>query len=132
MALEFDVNKVARKWEVCFNEDGSFSALTNAIALIFLHVKMSSLTEGNLDEFENRALLVQALFGPFLTTEKGPVYIREEEIRAHIGMTTNVTHLGRAAWEAEFKRTAYRALEDRARQIRRGVLAHKGKPGEAG
>lgn len=83
MALNWNLGKI-KDWEkVCLNADGSVSARTETIIWATMTVQLGQITEKNWQEF-----FVRLDFGNRLRS--WGYTLTEEDIKDHIGLTTNV------------------------------------------
>lgn len=96
---------------VCYNEDGSLSAITEVLVMKTMMVDIGHVTPTNLDEFVFRVLMIEKVFGGSIVEWRGepakPVErsLTIDEIRSHVGLRTNVyTEKSRAKWLTSFKR----------------------------
>jgi hypothetical protein len=83
MALHWNLSKIADYEKVCLNADGSVSAKTETIIWATMTVQLGKITESNYQEF-----FVRLDFGNRLRS--WGYDLTEEDIKAHIGLTTNV------------------------------------------
>lgn len=116
MSLDYNLGKI-EDWEnVCFierdalpseapraDENGKIremAALTHAMIFATISVKLGQITEKNANEFYARMKILERLWGPFVykmeNGEKSDVELTPEDIRAHIGLSTNVIDESRA------------------------------------
>lgn len=118
MPLTWDVTKVIDHESVCFNEDGSVKLATEAIVFYTMPLGLGEISVDNAAEFYGRVKLYEALYGPLMRDGDGePRPLTLEEVRAHVGLTTNVAKESKAVWlrrmtsmfiderEAEFAKT---------------------------
>lgn len=109
MSLDWNVTGVANHEEVCFDydKDGnrSLSPVTEAIIFLTMGCDIGwGVTEKNVEEFVARAALWQAVNGPMIhewdeeTQTHRQRTITADEIRAHVGLRTNVAYGPRDAW----------------------------------
>jgi len=104
MSLDYELGEIANYKEVCYTgEPGErkMSPVTHALIFRTMGVDIGHITEKNYLEFYTRAKFVAALFGSNLmeADEHGGYKERDftlEEIRAHIGLGTNVIDKTRA------------------------------------
>jgi len=94
MALNWALTKVKDKDWVCFN-DGEMKPKTETLIFITMTVGMGNITEKNYKEFYLRLYMYEKLFGTFYTTTLGPNPYTEEDIKAHIGLSTNANKMTR-------------------------------------
>jgi hypothetical protein len=86
MSLNFSYGKVKNYKEVCFEagEDGKMKGSTNVLIWATMSIGMSSITEKNYVEFWVRFSSAHAVFNLY----HGKA-ITLDDIKAHIGLTTN-------------------------------------------
>jgi hypothetical protein len=94
--------------------------VTSALIWITVAIDMGDITEGNVIEFYARVACFEKMFGNYLTSDEGPRPITLEDIKAHIGLHTNV---GLQPWSTFVKRqmlnlrsNVLRALPDEERR----------------
>lgn len=114
MALIWDVGNVHNYEDVCFYRateddpsrgvkegDDLVNPVTNAIVWASIQVCLGGITEANAEQWFARLRLIETLFGPMLirgSTHVGPPEISADEVRAHIGLTVNVTPESDTKW----------------------------------
>lgn len=103
MALTWDVSKIhdyENVTSIVAEEDlpsygvkageTMWNPVTTALVWHSLSTGIGDITEENADEVYARIALVEKLHGANLIRDGKPRYITPEEVRAHIGLTTNV------------------------------------------
>lgn len=118
MSLNWDVSKIANKDSVCWVEvDGEkrLSGTTETLILISPAVGLGNLTEDNWRKWYERVRALEAISGPFRTVRRNPneiesIYFSIDEIRQHIGLTTNVAD----EFDAQFYKRLRLMNQDRA------------------
>ena len=111
MPLDFNWSKVENYKEVCWrHEDGRVNGLTEAVIWATMTVGIGEITNENYEEFHRRLLEADICAG-----FKGENFTLEH-IRKHIGLSTNVSELTRAAWEKRLKLILAEEVEHRKRQ----------------
>jgi hypothetical protein len=86
---------------------------THTLILAMMSIDIGTITEKNADEVFRRLSVVEQE-GAFRNSQYGPVPFTLEEVKAHIGLTTNVATLTKAKWAAKQKRIAAQRERDRA------------------
>lgn len=82
--------------------DEILNPLTHVLIWATIGVGIGQLSEKNADEFYARLALLERLDGPYLIRPEGKQpHITPEEVKAHIGLSTNVSYETRPTW---FKR----------------------------
>ena len=106
MPLDFSFRDVENWREVCRDKDGRVNGITEALIWLTMTIGISDITHKNYEEFHRR-LLEYDIFSdstPVRTKGIGNRHITLEEIRKHIGLSTNAgSELTRAAWEKRLK-----------------------------
>lgn len=107
MSLNVNIGKIANHDSVCFigeGENRKWRPLTTTIAFLTMTVDIGEITEQNAEEFYCRACLLNDLYAS--ASIEPPAEISIADIRAHIGMQTNVITLTRAKWIAKIAKNA--------------------------
>ena len=125
MSLDYELGQIANYKEVCYTgEPGQrkMSAVTHALIFVTMSVDIGHITEKNYLEFYTRTKFVFRLFGSTLyeADEHGGYKERDftlEEIRAHIGLGTNVHEKSRAHFVKRHIDSFFRSADYEARQI---------------
>lgn len=113
MSLDFNYSKVKNHDTLMFNEEDLMKPVSEVLIWRMMHTGIGwELTEENAAEFYARSKLLDALWGCLLIPKRS---LTVEEIRAHIGLTVNVSPETRASftkrvtsaqfdeWMGEFK-----------------------------
>ena len=112
MALHWNLSGIKDSKDMCWvqDEDGNkddknyyLHPVTNSLIWATLIIGMGSITEKNHKEFHLRCLDLQKADGyqPLTEISDGDGELRTftyEEVKAHIGLKTNVTFIGQAKW----------------------------------
>lgn len=85
MALNFNLNKIENYETLCLNEERCVKPVTNNLIWATIAVDMGAITSENWEEFHNRIE-----FGNRLC-DWGFTSLTPEVVKAHIGLTTNVS-----------------------------------------
>ena len=125
MSLDYQLGEIANFKEVCYEgEPGKrkMSGVTHAIIFTTMAVDIGHITEKNYIEFHTRAKFVAALHGSALyeADEHGGYEERDftlEEIKAHIGLGTNVADKTRAYFVKRHVDSYFRSADYDTRQI---------------
>jgi hypothetical protein len=91
------------------------SVTTNMLIWASLLVGLPEITEANAERWFKRLATVEAHNGAYRTRDGEPVYFALEEVKAHVGLTTNVSRQTEAAFNAKVKRWAAEAAARAAR-----------------
>lgn len=101
MSLNFNLAKIKNYETVCLNESGDIKSLTQTLIFATISVGLGEISDKNLNKFLNRLRAVELAAGPFLINRG---MINAEDLRAHVGLSTNAsplsdtkftTHIGR-------------------------------------
>ena len=106
MPLNFSFRDVENWEEVCRDKDGRVNGVTEALIWLTMTIGISDITHKNYEEFHRRLLEWDICSNsyPVRTNGMGNRHITLEEIRKHIGLSTNAgSELTRAAWEKRLK-----------------------------
>lgn len=63
---------------------------THCLIWASIHVGLRGITEKNWEEYYTRLSTVEQVLGAFRQSEEGPVVFTAEDVKAHIGLSTNV------------------------------------------
>lgn len=102
MSLNVDASRVQNADTVCFVGEGDarkWAPLTTLIAFTTMTIDIGEITAENAEEFYCRACLMNDLFASASIVP--PTEITLADIKAHIGLRTNVLTLTRAKWLAK-------------------------------
>ena len=98
MSLDWHVEDVDNYKERCWvkREDGEYvlSPMTNNLIWSAMRIGMNGITEKNWKEFYARMLLDP----DSRRRENGCLLIKPEDVKAHIGLSTNVSSVSRTKW----------------------------------
>jgi len=86
------------------------SPITHALIWHTTSIGMGSITEKNWQEFYRRVHTQERALGALLLSDGKPHYIGPQDVRQHIGLTTNVAEISAAA----FNGRTIRILRDQA------------------
>ena len=104
MALGWNVKSVKNMEEVCFNgPNGCMGSVTNDLIWTTMTVGIGEITEDNAVEFFLRMLLIRDIYSS--TKSEGYDGVTLSDVKAHIGLKTNVKTLTRKAWTASLAKT---------------------------
>ncbi|MBM3206921.1 MAG: hypothetical protein FJZ43_04855 [Candidatus Staskawiczbacteria bacterium] len=111
MALNWDIQNIEDYGDVCYLRDDEdsekfiLSPITETLIFSCISVKMGEITEDNWLEFYGRLKFAEQIHGSFLIRpqkEKKDWGFTKEEVKAHIGLKTNVTTDSRKAFLESF------------------------------
>ena len=117
MPLDFNWSKVENHKEVCWRRpDGQVNGVTESLIWATMTVGISEITNKNYEEFHRRLLEYDICSNTYpITTKKiGSRHLTLEEVRKHIGLSTNASEVTRAAWEKRLKQV----LADKVESIK--------------
>jgi hypothetical protein len=80
------------------------SVTTHVLIFASMHVGFGSITEKNWEAYFERLSTVEQVLGPFRTSEEGPVFFTPDDVKAHIGLSTNVGAESPAKFNAKVAR----------------------------
>ena len=130
MALTFNLQKIPNYEEKCYRpvegEEGKMElkGVTHGLIFLTMAIGMGSITKVNLHEFTNRVMILQRVRGEWLhfweDGEKVRVYITPEDIRMHVGMTTNASRMTRV----QFRKRVFEILDESARSLEEELREH--------
>ena len=106
MSLNVDASRVKNADTVCFRGEGDsreWNPLTTLIAFTTMTIDIGEITAENAEEFYCRAALMNDLYAS--ASNIAPTEITLADIKAHIGLRTNVLTLTRAKWLAKVTKT---------------------------
>ena len=130
MALRWNIEKIENHEELCQTKittpEGEaryqLAIITACIIWNMMAIDIGSITESTVEEVILRTMLRQKLEGALAfqppnteDQERVPLYITPQDIRDHIGLSTNVSTEGRARW----KNKIWKVLMIDAEQFRR-------------
>lgn len=118
MSLDWKLSKIADYESVCWNADGTMSAVTHVIILGMMPACLPAITERNWREVARRFAVLQSVNGAFLnewrtddaTGRETRVdrFVTADDIRRHIGLETNASTESARRFDARMKRVADR------------------------
>lgn len=96
MALDFYCKNVNNYETLMFHEDGSIKAESEVIIFSLMHIGMNGITEKNWEKVYTRIRIMEEATKPLLLVSKeedpsGRRFVSPELVKAHIGLTTNVS-----------------------------------------
>jgi len=104
MALHFDFTAVPNHETVCLKPDGEIQQVTDMLIWLTLALDLNGITAANVEKFLLRLRMYEVVTGSTKLTE--------EQVRAHIGLKTNVSN----ETDAKFAKKITRIVQDRAEQ----------------
>ena len=94
MPLHWNLKNIKNYEDVCFYTDDSglknMEPLTNQFIWLTMFVDIGEITEENAAQFYARVSLLEKLNGAFMWEEDTPYFITYEDVKKHIGLSTNV------------------------------------------
>lgn len=97
MSLDFDLTKIANRQTLCFDAEGIMTARTESLIWATMIVGIDAITESNYREFFTRLRMSERAVESLLVGEgRQPVLCTLEEVRAHIGLSTNAARLSKS------------------------------------
>lgn len=99
MSLDYTLSNIENWSEVCLDDDGSLRPVTEVLIFTTMSVGIGEITEANVTEWIARLAITEAIDGGSIIAPDGQRSITEDEVIAHIGLSTNVfPALTRAQW----------------------------------
>jgi hypothetical protein len=116
MSLNWDIRNIKDFETVCKDEDGALKSLTHVLILSTMGVGIGALTDKSWMDFYVRLNVIQREGALLRDGDGNDVYITPADVKAHIGLHTNVRNETNAAW---FKRFVTNRKSDLAWAMRR-------------
>jgi hypothetical protein len=110
MSLDFRVTDIKDYERITKDDAGDWRPVTTALVFMTMGVGMPRITEKNADEFYARVSIMEAINGAVLRGPDGDVFLKREDVRAHIGLGTNAQTWTRPQF---IKTKVTRELDDR-------------------
>ena len=105
MALQWNLTEIPNYLAVCYDHptDNTMKPISNAMIWLCPCIDIGQWTEKNIDEVWTRIRMFERLFGPMLYPLDGgqdptPYYLHHDQVRAHVGLWTNVAYVPRTRW----------------------------------
>ena len=134
MSLNYNLAHISDWENLCFIEapadeptmgitkgDRRINPLTETLIFLTVGVGIGDLTEANASEFYARLRFIEKLDGPMLIRAQDPetgkrpegvaAFITPDEVRQHIGLSTNVSTESRAKWMKRFANDLDRSMD---------------------
>jgi len=102
MALHFDFTKVKNNETVCLTPEGEIRIVTDALIWLTMAIDLGGITPKNVEEFIVRLRMYEMV--------AGPTNISAEAVRAHVGLSTNVSD----TTDAQFAKKLTKLMRERA------------------
>ena len=120
MSLDFDVSKIkdfANVTTSAFDINGrpQWNPVTNALVWWTIPLGIYKITEDNVDAFWKRLQLWQAIVGPVLNYADGDIWLTQDDVVAHIGLSTNAT----SKTQTQFMATCQKQLDSQLGGVHR-------------
>jgi hypothetical protein len=115
MSLDFNYKNVKDHNTLMFHEDGSIKAVSEAIIFNLMRIGITAITEENWEKVFTRIHMMELVDKPLLIAsnydgEITRIPITPEDIKAHIGLSTNVS----TESDAAFKKKIMQILTEKA------------------
>lgn len=109
MALTWSVSSIPNHERVTtapFRRDGKtqWHPATEALVWLSVHCGFSTITEKNVDDVAERIRIWEHYIGAPMRSSSGPLRVSMDDIRDHIGLSTNVTTLNQHQFWAKVRR----------------------------
>lgn len=99
MALHYDLTKIpVENRTITVDGEQEMSPVTHTLIWSTMAVGMTSITEKNWTDFYARLHAYELLSGAFLRNNDGPLLVTADQVRQHIGLSTNAGTETEAAW----------------------------------
>jgi len=118
MALNFNLEGIENYKEVCFDDVGERTPVTELLIFTTIHVGLGEITEKNAAEFYARMIIIHKLHDIGIVTPTGTVLLDPEHVQKHIGLTTNVPNETRSEWTRRMFNNKRSVTEDYCRNYR--------------
>lgn len=90
MSLDFHLEPIENYESTCYDDTGMMRPVTHSLIYATIVVGLGEITEKNAEEFYARLNCWERLNGTYMRNAEGPIFITPAEVRAHIGLKTNV------------------------------------------
>lgn len=110
MSLNWNVTKIEDQ-SIIRAQDGTLTGLAQTVIFLMMFTDMHELSTKTIDEAVWRFTFYEDAFGALRKTEKGEIPLRGQEIRAFIGLSTNVKQLTRKAWATKIGKRMFEDAE---------------------
>jgi len=119
MALHFDFTKVKNNETVCLTPEGEIRVVTDALIWLTMALDLRGITSKNVEDFIVRLRLYEMV--------AGPTNITAAQVRAHVGLSTNVSD----TTDAQFVKKLSKLMRERALRAIRSEDADAAKAAKA-
>lgn len=126
MSLDWDLREIKDRETLCWIKDGDeerLNPVTEAIIWKTIAVDIGRITEENYKEFAARTHVWEEVFGKSLRQGGQDLGLTVEDIKAHIGLSTNVSNRTRAQWQKRLSDTLLREADNWVRRQQEKVVA---------
>lgn len=98
MALSFDLTEIENHKQVCYDDTGTMTPVTELLIFTTMHVGMGKITTDTAAEFYARMIVAHKLYDIGIVTPDGTKMLEPEHVQQHIGLSTNVSPEPRQKW----------------------------------
>lgn len=129
MSLDWDVTKIKNHKELVWREDDSINPVSEMLIFATMFVGINKITEKNWKEFLTRLWMSQRIGGAMLrqrNKETGEISDRPldiQDVKDHIGLSTNASPMTRAQFFKRLASTADREVDAWVRNTEREEAA---------
>ena len=116
MSLDYRFGEIENFKKICFQK-GKMNPLSHALVFATIAVGVNEITKRNWIKFYARLHFWELVHGTYLSKDGKPVPISAEEVKRHIGLSTNASMLS----ETGFLRNFSRKLKDIEQSVIAGV-----------
>lgn len=130
MALNWDLTRIKDFEDVCYRVaeeddphrdvkkgDKLLNVVTESLIFATMAAGIGMITKKNWKKFYSRISFVEKSRGSFRSGQKGPVFFSAEEVRAHIGLTCNVSDESDTKWLRRIYENHAREREYECREL---------------
>jgi len=116
MSLNFELSNIENYRETGYDAEGVLRPETKSLIFATMVVGIGRITKENAAEFYARLHAFERLNSTYLTEKGVDIYLTPEDVKRHIGLTTNVANETRAKW---LKRVLGGQVDDYVREYNR-------------
>ena len=103
MALNYELGKILNFKQVCFR-NSKMNPVTHALIFATMAVGLNEITKQKWKKFYSRLHVWEKVNGTYLTKNGLPIYITAEEVKEHIGLSTNASQTTALGFLKNFSR----------------------------
>ena len=103
MSLDYRLDEIKSFKELCFREN-EMNPVTKRLIFATVTIGASEITKNNWRKFYARLNFTERVYGQYLTRDGQPRFIQPEEVKKHIGLSTNARAFSETAFLSNFTR----------------------------